>query len=150
MKRDENRETGLRALDECEYMVLAMTDVAGEPYCIPLNGVRVDEAVYFHCARWGEKLDCLRAHPSVCLTAVGSQKVIQAEYTTHFTCGVARGRAEEVAEPEEIRMALRAICQKYTPDCPERVEEVIDKYLPAVSVWKIVLTQVSGRNKNSG
>ena len=41
MKRDANPEKGLEALDQCEYMVLAMTDGEGKPYCIPLNGVRV-------------------------------------------------------------------------------------------------------------
>lgn len=37
MKRDANPEKGLEALDQCEYMVLAMTDGEGKPYCIPLN-----------------------------------------------------------------------------------------------------------------
>ena len=41
VKREEHREEGLKALDQCEYMVLAMTDLAGEPYCVPLNAVRV-------------------------------------------------------------------------------------------------------------
>ena len=78
MKRDANPEKGLEALDQCEYMVLAMTDGEGKPYCIPLNGVRAGEKIYFHCAKAGEKVDCLRTHPQVCLTAVGHQRVIQA------------------------------------------------------------------------
>ena len=53
MKRDANPEKGLEALDQCEYMVLAMTDGEGKPYCIPLNGVRVREQIYFHCTRCG-------------------------------------------------------------------------------------------------
>lgn len=77
MKRDANPEKGLEALDQCEYMVLAMTDGEGKPYCIPLNGVRVGEKIYFHCAKAGEKVDCLRTHPQVCLTAVGHQRVIR-------------------------------------------------------------------------
>ena len=63
MKRDANPEKGLEALDQCEYMVLAMTDGEGKPYCIPLNGVRAGEKIYFHCAKAGEKVDCLRTHP---------------------------------------------------------------------------------------
>lgn len=94
MKRDANPEKGLEALDQCEYMVLAMTDGEGKPYCIPLNGVRAGEKIYFHCAKAGEKVDCLRTHPQVCLTAVGHQRVIQAIYETEYQCAVVRGPPE--------------------------------------------------------
>lgn len=82
MKRDANPEKGLEALDQCEYMVLAMTDGEGKPYCIPLNGVRVGGEDLFPLRKGREKVDCLRTHPQVCLTAVGHQRVIQASYET--------------------------------------------------------------------
>lgn len=147
MKRTDGRDVGLEALDRCEYMVLAVSDREGLPYCMPLNGVRVGEAVYFHAALRGEKLDCLRLHPQVCLTAVGRQRVVQAAYETEFTSAVARGTAHEVTDLEEQKQALRAICKKYAPDCPERVEAVIEKHLPRTSVWRIDLEQVSGRER---
>ena len=147
MKRTDGRDAGLEALDRCEYMVLAVTDGEGLPYCMPLNGVRVGEAVYFHSRLGGEKLDCLRLHPQVCLTAVGHQRVVQEAYETEFTSAVARGAAHEVTDPEEQKTALRAICKKYAPDCPERVEEVIEKHLPRTAVWRIDLEQVSGRER---
>ena len=147
MEREENREVGLRALDVCEYMVLAMTDGEGKPYCVPLNGVRVGQTIYFHSRLAGEKLDCLRAQPQVCLCAVGSQHVVQQAYETVFTSAVVRGRAEEVTAAEEQRQALWAICRKYTPDFLERVDEVIDQHLPRCAVWKITITTLSGRRK---
>ncbi len=147
MKRSDGRDAGLEALDRCEYMVLAVMDEEGLPYCMPLNGVRVGESVYFHSARRGEKLACLRVHPQVCLTAVGRQRVVQEKYETEFTSAVARGTAHEVTDPEEQRQALRAICKKYAPDCPERVEEVIEIHLPRTAVWRIDLEQVSGRER---
>ena len=120
IKLDSNPEKRLDALDQCEYMVLAMTDGEGKPYCIPLNGVRVGEKIYFHCAKAGEKVDCLRTHPQVCLTAVGHQRVIQAIYETEYQCAVVRGTAGEVTDETEMREALWALCRKYSPDCLER------------------------------
>lgn len=52
-----------------------------------------------------------------------------------------------MTDPEEQKAALRAICKKYAPDCPERVEEVIEKHLPRTAVWRIDLEQVSGRER---
>ena len=60
MKRDANPEKGLEALDQCEYMVLAMTDGEGKPTASPSTGYGVGEKIYFHCAKAGEKVDCLR------------------------------------------------------------------------------------------
>lgn len=126
-------------------MVLAMTDGEGKPYCIPLNGVRAGEKIYFHCAKAGEKVDCLRTHPQVCLTAVGHQRVIQAIYETEYQCAVVRGTAGEVTDETEMREALWALCRKYSPDCLERVEQVIDDSFARVAIWKICIESVSGR-----
>lgn len=150
MKCDADRALALESLDQCEYMVLAMTDLQGAPYCIPLNAVRVGEDIYFHCARAGEKLDCLREHPQVCLTAVGRQRVLQDRYETEYCCAVVRGRAEPVTDGEEMRRALWAVCRRYTPDSLERVDQVIDKYLGAVAVWKVHMDTVSGKRKDYG
>lgn len=54
MKRDANPEKGLEALDQCEYMVLAMTDGEGKPYCI-LNGVRVGRRFISTAQRQGRR-----------------------------------------------------------------------------------------------
>lgn len=147
MQREDGRMVGLRALEVCQYMVLAVMDEKGLPYCMPLNGVLVGESVYFHSAQRGEKLACLRLHPQVCLTAVGNQRVVQQAYETEFTSAVARGMAHEVTDLEEQKVALRAICRKYAPDYPDRVEEVIEKHLPRTAVWRIDLDTVSGRER---
>ena len=60
---------------------------------------------------------------------------------------MARGTAHEVTDPEEQKAALRAICRKYAPDCPDRVEEVIEKHLSNTAVWRVNLEMVSGRER---
>lgn len=150
MKRDVGREIGIEALDRCAYAVLAMTDGEGKPYCIPVQVVRLGEDLYFHSGLAGEKVDCLRARPEVCLTAVGSQQVFQDIYETAFTSAVVRGTVSEVTDGEEMRQALRAICRRYAPDCPGRVEEVIRDNLAHARVWKVRMSTVSGRRKDCG
>ena len=134
MKRDANPEKGLEALDQCEYMVLAMTDGEGKPYCIPLNGVRAGEKIYFHCAKAGEKVDCLRTHPQVCLTAVGHQRVIQAIYETEYQCAVVRGTAGEVTDETEMRAFSRRSFAREIPVLRPSSARLIS-FIPANSPW---------------
>ena len=46
MKRDANPEKGLEALDQCEYMVLAMTDGEGKPTASPSTGTGGGEDLF--------------------------------------------------------------------------------------------------------
>ena len=105
MKRDANPEKGLEALDQCEYMVLAMTDGEGKLLHPPQRGTGGGEDL-FPLRKGREKVDCLRTHPQVCLTAVGHQRVIQAIYETEYQCAVVRGTAGEVTDETEMREAL--------------------------------------------
>ncbi len=147
MKRDANRDLALEALDQCEYMVVGVSDAGGVPYCVPVNGVRVGEDIYFHCAPAGEKVDCLRAHPQVSVTAVGRQRVLPEQYETEYQCAVVRGTAEEVTGEEEKREVLWVICRRYAPDHLERVEETLAKYIHRTGVWKIHMDTISGKRK---
>ena len=57
--RAVSREEALEALRQGEYGVLSTIGPDGELYGVPLSYALLDEAVYFHCAREGRKLDNL-------------------------------------------------------------------------------------------
>ena len=57
----------LEIISKSSWCHVAMTDLQGEPYVIPMNfGIR-DNVIYLHGARKGKKIDILRSHPSVCI-----------------------------------------------------------------------------------
>jgi len=120
------------------------------PYCLPLSFVRIDGCLYFHCAREGRKIGLLRQFPQVCVTFVGDDRPIfvpPAMYTTCFQSVIVTGTASEADGPEEKSKALRALCQKLTPEDVDGVEAAIEKSLAVTSVWKIRMEQISGKAK---
>ena len=46
-----------------------MIDEDGEAYAVPVSMARLENKLYFHCALTGKKIDCLRKHPKVYITA---------------------------------------------------------------------------------
>ncbi len=149
--RAQNRDFSLALIDRCTHGVMAVS--AGEgaaPYCLPLSFVRVGEDLCFHCAQEGRKLDLLRRFPQVSVTFVGGDRpdfIPPAMYTTWFQSALVTGTACEVTDPEEKTAALRALCQKLTPDSPQGIEPAIAKSLAVTSVWKIRMEEVSGKAK---
>ena len=113
--RQVPEEQAWEAVDRCGYAVLAMTAEDGGPYCVPLQVVRKDRALYFHGAREGRRAACLRAHPAVCLTCVDRCEVVQEAFTTRYRSAVVFGRVTEVTDLAEKREALRLLCLRYAP-----------------------------------
>ena len=140
-------------MDTCTHGVVAVATDEGAPYCLPLSLVRVNDDLYFHGAKVGRKLDLMRKHPQVCVTFVGRDEpafVPPTEYTTYFRSVIATGTASEVTDFDEKVMALRALCEKTTPDAMggDYFKNAIAHSESVTAVWKIHLDTVSGKEKS--
>ena len=122
----------------------------GGPYGIPLNYVWLPEerCIFFHCAKSGRKLDCIRARQEVCFTVVGQARVIPERYNTRYESAVFTGTASIVTDPAEKREKLDLLARRYSPGDPRR-EEVVEKYLPAVCICKLAVRTASAK-RNPG
>lgn len=130
--------------DRAPYGVLSMRDGEGG-YGVPVSPARIGEAVYFHGAPEGKKLQCLAACPEVTVTAVDS--VSPAFFSVNYRSAILRGRVAAVEDEAEKRAALRAISKRY---CPEQMES-FDRYaagmLKKTCVWRIDVTEIAGKER---
>lgn len=148
--RARDREFSLALIDRCTHGVMALSTGEAVPYCLPLSFVRVGDKLYFHCAREGRKIDLMRRFPQVCVTFVGEDRpafVAPAEYTTWFQSAIVTGTASEVNDPDEKTQALRALCQKVTPEHMDGFGAAIEKSLAVTAVWKVHMEEITGKAK---
>lgn len=151
--RAQSREFALELMDRCTYGVVSISTGEDTPYCLPLSLVRVDNQLYFHCAKAGRKLDLLRRNPRVCVTFVGaSEPAYVAEknmYTDYFQSAMVIGTAVEVLEEDEKLEALRALCMKMTPEgmTGDNFERAMAGSLAATGVWRIDMEEITAKAK---
>lgn len=151
--REQDRGFALSLIDRCTYGVLSVSTGEETPYCLPLSLVRVDNSLYFHCAKQGRKLELLRKNPRVCVTFVGqSQPAYLAEknmYTDYFQSAIVTGTAYELTGDREKLAALRAICQRLTPEGMEgdSFERAVSGSLAVTGVWRIDMDQITAKAK---
>ena len=154
-RKDRRRDEAfcLDLIDRCTNGVMALTTEEDTPYCLPLSFVRKDRSLYFHCARSGRKIDLLRICPKVCVSFIGKDDPTYQEesnnFTTMFASAIITGTAHEVTESEEKIEALRIICQRFLPAAmiSDNFERAIAASLPATSVWRIDMDEISGKSK---
>ncbi len=142
-EREISTEEAQRILTHGDYGVLSMFDEEF-PYGIPLNYVYVDHALYFHGAKEGHKLRCLRRNPRVSFCVTGRVKQLPEELTTAYESVVVFGKAHRV-EGEEKRKALGALLQKYAPDHPFLGTQCSGKEIENTEVVKIEILHMSGK-----
>ncbi len=78
-------------LSRAEWGVLSTTCDDGLPYGVPLSFVLSGNAVYFHCAAEGQKLDNLMHDRRVCLTAVNAPTVLPEALSMAYESAMAFG-----------------------------------------------------------
>lgn len=149
--REQDRAFSLALIDRCPHGILALSTGEDTPYCLPISFVRVENSLYFHCAKEGRKIDLLRHNPRVCVTFVGQDEPIFEEpssYTTYFQSAIVTGTAAEATEDAEKASALRALCQKLTPEhMGDSFERAIARSLHITAVWRIDMDQITGKAK---
>lgn len=144
--RQRDAEWALDVFDKAPFVTVSMTHPDGTPYGVPLSLVRQGrDTFYFHCAREGEKLDCLKVNPVVSLSAVSkcSPKFEEEKlnFTEHYNSAIAVGHAEMVTDNIEKTEALRLLCRRFLPKYMEYFEEAVTRSLDRTTVIKIVLTE---------
>lgn len=148
--REMGKDFALEIADKCEFASLSMLTPSNSPYCIPLSIVREENAIYFHCAKNGLKTDCLKTNPQVCLVCVGDTLRAESEFTTEYESAIIRGRAQEILKDEDKIHALRLLCERHTPANMAAFDEAIQGSLHRTAVWRIEITEITGKRKKYG
>jgi len=149
--RERDRSFAYGVIDRCTYGVAAFATGDGTPYCVPLSMVRVGDELFFHCAPEGRKTSFLRARPRVCASFVAEDKpfydAARNSYSTFYQSAVISGPAFEVTDPARKTAALRALCEKLTPENLGGFDRAAARSLDATAVWGVRIEEASGKEK---
>mgnify|MGYP000870720156 CR=1 FL=1 len=148
MRRKDNekdRDFAFEVIDKCSYATLSMSLPDGKPYAVPISVARSGNALYFHCAKEGAKLDAMRKNPYVCVVCVGSTRELATRFTMAYESAVVFGKAGEIYDDAEKIFALRMLSERYTPLNMPDFDKAIEKNLAQASVWRIEIDEITGK-----
>ena len=138
--------------EECEKIlergrtgVLAVLGDDGYPYTVPINYYYTDGKIYLHCAKSGHKLDAIRSNPKVSFSVVERDDILQEKFTTLFKSAVAFGKAEILADKEEMRSSVTALAEKYCSDFLDKVPAEVERGFDMLCMIKINIEHLTGK-----
>ena len=127
-----------------DYGVLGTVGDDGYPYTVPLNYVYDSNAIYFHCALEGHKLENIQFNSKVSFTVVEKHEVLPAKFSTNYRSVILFGHANLV-EGHEKRAALEKLIEKYSPDYLAEGPAYIDRFYSKTGVVKIEIDRMTGK-----
>ena len=136
----------MRILQDSLYGTLATVNEDGSPYCVPMSNVVWNGALYFHCARAGQKLENVRRDARAFYSCVLDVQILGPEFSMKYSSCAVEGRVEIVTDEAEREGAMRALCEKY---CAGHVDTPAYHrtmgVMPAVVMLRMSLDEICGK-----
>lgn len=133
-----------KILSDGEYGVLGTISENGYPYSTPLSYTYINDCIYFHSAKVGEKLDNIIFNEKVCFCIVGNTKVLPEEFTLEYESVVIFGKAS-IAVEEEKKTAFISLIDKYSEDFMKEGLDYLDRAIANTTVIKITIDRITGK-----
>lgn len=143
-KRELSIDESLHILSKGEFGILSTVCSNGYAYGTPLSYVLINNAIYFHCATEGEKLDNIRKNPKVSFTVVGDTQLIPDKFSTKYESSIVFGIASEIHSDEKITV-LKEIINKYSSGFEESGMKYIENAAHKTIIVKISIDKISGK-----
>ena len=124
---------------------LALVD-NGTPYIVPMHFGIKGNALYFHCANKGRKLDIIKRNPAVCFEIESDHQITNTgkpcNWSTRYASVIGYGTASLVTDILQKTEALAVIVAHYAPGT---VYEFQPKKVGEVAVLKVDITSMTGK-----
>lgn len=115
------------------------------PYVVPLCFGYKDNALYFHCASKGKKLDILRKNNNVCFEIDIDHEIIKAdqacEWGMKYKSIIGFGKAVFIEDAELKHKALDIIMRQFS----EKPFEYPDNAIENIVVMKVEIESMTGK-----
>lgn len=144
-----HHDTILQIVRDCEVCRLGLA-VDGEPYVVPVSFGFDGEAVYFHTAREGRKIDMMTANPRVCVQFERNVRLVTDDkdacsWSFSFESVIGFGTVTELVGDAAKTRGLNRIMQHYSG----RDWSFGKTHLSSTRVWRVDLEILTGKKSES-
>ena len=149
MRRKEkklNKEESISLLKKANHGTLSVCLDNGYAYGVPLNFAYNNGAIYFHCAKEGQKIEAINGNNKVSFSIVDNVELLPSKFDTNYESVMIFGKAYEVFEDEK-KKALLALITKYSKDYLKEGTDYIERAQDKIKIIKIEIEHMEGKGQ---
>lgn len=125
-KNEINQAEVKELLKNSRRGILAMNGDDGYPYAIPVNYFYDENEgrIFFHGAKAGYKVDCLKSSNKVCFTVIGNEMIREEVWAPYMQSVVIFGRCQLIDDNQTAMKRLKDFAMKYYPSENMVIDEI--------------------------
>lgn len=149
VKNEISIEDAKKILKKSPRGVLTLNGDEGYPYGLPINFYYDEEnnAIYFHGAKKGYKIDCIEKSPKASFTAMLEEGVSEDGWSMNVSSVIAYGLVEEIEDPDFAKDAMIKMAEKYYPN-RELIDENMEMSFKNTKMLVFHISYMSGKRIN--
>jgi nitroimidazol reductase NimA-like FMN-containing flavoprotein (pyridoxamine 5'-phosphate oxidase superfamily) len=117
------------------------------PYVVPMNHGYKDNALYFHSAKVGKKIDLITRNNNVCFEITTDHGImntgIPCNWENRYACVIGYRKAFLVDDPEDKIRALTILVGHYAPGT---IYDLSEENLSRTAVIRIDMEEMTGKH----
>ena len=145
MKQQLSDEECARILQAAPRGVLSLIGDGGCPYGVPMNFVFADNALFFHSALSGHKLDAIKACAKASFTVLDNGEKPADDWAYYFNSVIVFGSIRIIEDEAEKHLRLHQLGSKYFPSA-EEVDEDIRKNADRCHILALEIAHMTGKH----
>lgn len=126
-------------------LALAPRDEHDFPYAVPLSYAYQDNAIYFHCAIAGRKLDAIKSNARASFCVVTQDDIVPDLFATSYRSVIVFGDLHLVEDEAERLKAFRALGRKYSRGLNEQLAREIETAGPRALIYRLDICHMTGK-----
>lgn len=120
------------------------------PYIVPFYYGYLDNALYFHSAASGKKIELIRKNNRVCFEIEFSNRIIKSEssckWSSKYRSVIGFGEIEIISGFEEKKKGLDIIMAHYGKN---EGNGYVEKYIESIVILKLIIKELSGKQSGN-
>lgn len=146
-KQEISKEKCIEILKEEPRGVLALSDIDGYPYALPINHYYEDGKLYFHGAKIGTKIELLKKNNKVsfCVMDKGYQK--ENHWSLMINSVIVFGHIEFLEDEQEAEAIVRRLAAKYNSN-QEEIDDEVQRAKPRLQILVLHIDSMTGKLVN--
>ncbi len=145
MRRADRERDYAFAVEVIKNAPYANIAFSGDAYAVPMSPIFMNDCIYFHCAKEGEKLERIKENPRVCITAVSECVPRPGKFGLDYKSAIFFADAEIVEDPDEKYAVLMEIAKVHAPTLPDRMDKYTRGFMDRAVILRMHILSGTGK-----